>query len=130
MALNRDKFRPVGNSLDVARMWPAKDHPLKEGDSIEGEYLAKQSDVGSHKSNVYVLEVEGERVGVWGSTVIDARMDEVAIGAMVGFEYLGMRKGKNADYKDFMVAVADDGEVKLDEEVGAADEDDPGEPPF
>lgn len=134
MALDRKRFKPTGSSMDVARTWPEKDKPLKEGDSIEGTYVQKLKDIGSHKSNVYVLEVGSERIGVWGSTVIDARMEEVPIGATVGFEFLGMErsKGGGSEYKNFMVAVADDGEVKLDEEVGASDEDesDPGEPPF
>jgi hypothetical protein len=37
MALDRKRFKPVGSSMDVARMWPEKDHPLKEGDSVHGE---------------------------------------------------------------------------------------------
>ncbi len=103
--------------MDVARTWPEKEHPLKEGDSIEGEYLQKLEGIGSHKSNVYVLDVNGERVGVWGSTVIDARMEDVQIGMTVGFEYLGMARGKSgSEYKNFMVAVEEQGEIVLDEE--------------
>lgn len=114
--------------MDVARTWPEKDKPLKEGDSIEGKYVQKLTDIGSHKSNVYVLDVNGERVGVWGSTVIDARMEDVQIGMTVGFEYLGLERGKSgAEYKNFMVAVAEEGVIQAEE---VTDEEATGEPPF
>jgi hypothetical protein len=119
MALDRNRFKQVGSSMNVARMWPTKDHPLKEGDSIEGEYVEKYENIGPNKSNVYALDVQGERVGVWGSTVIDARMADVPLGVTIGFEYLGLEKGKGGkEYKNFMVAVESDlevGEVSDDE---------------
>lgn len=104
--------------MDVARTWPEKEKPLREGDSIEGEYVEQLTDIGSHKSNVYVLNINGERVGVWGSTVIDARMENVQIGMIVGFEYLGMERSKNgSEYKNFMVAVAEpDSGEQVDED--------------
>ena len=92
----------------AANHWPAKDHPLEIGDSIEGEYVDKYENIGTYKSNVWVIDVNGERVGVWGSTVIDSNMEKLAIGARVGFEYAGLRQGKGGEYKDFRVGVVDD----------------------
>jgi hypothetical protein len=110
MALDRDKFKIMGNNLDVAHMWPEKDHPLEVGDSVEGTYVEKVEGVGRHESNVYILETaEGDRIGVWGSTVIDENMKDVEPGTVVGFEFAGMRTGKNGEYKDFRVGIAEAG---------------------
>lgn len=116
--LDRNKFKMLGNDMDVARMWPEKDHPLEVGDSVEGEYVDRKEKVGRHESNVYIIETkDGERVGVWGSTVIDKNMENVAVGSQVGFEYAGERTGKNGTYKDFRIGVVDDlmGEEPLPE---------------
>lgn len=108
MALDRNKFKIMGNSLDVARMWPEKEHPLVVGDSVEGEYVDHLENFGSNASNVYVLHVGDERVGVWGSTVIDENMKDVVIGSLVGFEFAGMRQSKRGnEYKDFRVGVSE-----------------------
>jgi hypothetical protein len=108
MALDRSKFKMMGSEMDVARTWPEKDHPLEVGDSIEGKYVEKYENIGTYKSNVYVLDVNGERIGVWGSTVIDENMKDVALGSIVGFEFAGMRQGKGGEYKDFRLGVIDD----------------------
>ena len=108
MALDRDKFNMKGNNLDVVRFWPEKEHPLEVGDSVEGEYLEKVEKYGANESSVYVIKTpEGERLGVWGSTVIDENMKDVEPGAYVGFEFAGMRKSQRGnEYKDFRVGIA------------------------
>ena len=71
---------------------------------MEGRYIAKNTNVGKHKSNVYIVETDnGEKVGVWGGTVIDGRFDKIAIGKKVGIEYLGEKEGKNGMYNNFWV---------------------------
>jgi hypothetical protein len=112
MALDRTKFKMKGSAeQEWDRMWPEKDHPLKEGDSIQGIKKGVVSSYGSNNSNVWILEVEGEIVGVWGSTVIDEHMKDIADGLEVGIEFGGMadsakRPGKQ--YKKFLVGVVDD----------------------
>lgn len=123
MALDRTKFTMKSTGLDVARTWPEKDHPLQVGDSVEGKYVEKLENIGINESNVYVLEVDGERVGVWGSTVIDENMKEVALGSIVGFEFAGMRTNKRGiEYKNFIVGVADGERETPAESAGGADE--------
>jgi len=91
MALDRTKFKMRGGAeQEWDRMWPEKDHPLKEGDSIQGIKKGVVSSYGSNNSNVWLLEVEGEIVGVWGSTVIDEHMKDIADGLEVGIEFGGM----------------------------------------
>lgn len=92
--------------MDVDRMWSGKDKPLQVGDSIEGRYIEKKTNVGTRGSNVYVIETTGgERIGVWGSTVIDGRFEQIAVGKMVGIEYLGPQKTKDGkgSYNGFWV---------------------------
>jgi hypothetical protein len=112
MAVDRNKYRSTADRTD--RNWPEKDVPLTEGDSVEGRYISKKEDVGANKSNVYVIQTEdGELVGVWGSTVIDAKFANIEIGSQVAIEYVGVKKAKvgNKTYKDFFVGVAEEAEA-------------------
>ena len=80
--------------------------PEKEGDTIQGVYKAKKENVGINESNIYVIQVEGVETttGVWGSTVLDSRMEEVPIGSIVKIEFTGHEKGKGPKpYKTFRV---------------------------
>jgi hypothetical protein len=109
--LDRSKFKMKGGDQDWARMWPEKEQKLQPGDSIQGTYVDRVENYGSNGSNVYILEVDGERVGVWGSTVIDEHMKDVAIDTEVGIEYVGTFPSKNRpgkEYKKFLVGVIDD----------------------
>jgi hypothetical protein len=91
--------------------WPEKGQQLRVGDSIEGRYVAKKTNVGINKSNIYVLETnEGQKVGVWGGTVLDNKFQSIAIGKMVAIEYVGDRQGKSGGkpYHDFKVGTGVD----------------------
>ncbi len=122
MALDRNKFKMKGSGeQEWDRMWPEKDHPLKEGDSVQGIFKGVVPNYGSNNSNVWLLDVGNEIVGVWGSTVIDEHMKDIAVDSEVGIEFAGMvdsakRPGKQ--YKKFLVGVVDDaiGEEPLPEE--------------
>lgn len=123
MALDRNKFKMKGSGeQEWDRMWPEKDHPLKEGDSVQGVFKGVVEHYGSNNSNVWILEVGDELVGVWGSTVIDEHMKTIAVDSEVGIEFGGMadsakRPGKQ--YKKFLVGVVDDsyGEPQIDEDA-------------
>ena len=101
------KYDEVQGAGSTDRMWPAKGEELEEGDTIEGRLIEKRENIGDNHSNVYTLETaEGEKVGVWGSAVLDSKLAGIAIGKMVAIEYLGKKpsptKGRNP-YKDFKV---------------------------
>lgn len=96
-------------------MWNGGD--LKEGASVEGVYVKKRTNVGKHDSNVYHLETDKGEVGIWGSTVLNAHFDEIAIGSEVQIKFLGLEKTKDGtEFKNYQVrytiAKADTGESK------------------
>jgi hypothetical protein len=109
MAVDRSKYRSSDDRTD--RNWPEKDTELGVGDSIEGVYISKKENVGVNNSNVYVLRTEeGELVGVWGSTVLDAKFEKIALDTQVAIEFIGSKmnkSGKGKPYKDFFVGVGD-----------------------
>ena len=76
----------------------------REG-TIEGTYLSKQSGVGPNESMVYNLETKDGTIGVWGSTVLDTKMENVQINSLVRIEYLGKAQAKSGrgEYHDFKV---------------------------
>ena len=101
--IDKNKYQEVSGGLDVDRTGPEKDQELAPGDGIEGRYVEKKTGVGKNNSNVYVLEVGTAKVGVWGSTVLDTKFANVAIGKMVAIEYLGEAQSKQGgrSYKDY-----------------------------
>jgi len=106
MTVNWKKYEEVGGGNSADRMWPEKGKTLKVGDSVEGRYVEKQSNIGPNKSNIYILETSsGEKVGMWGSTVIDGRMEKIAVGKMVAIEYAGEEASPKTGrtYKAFKV---------------------------
>ena len=125
MPFDRNKFKQIGNDIDVSETWPAKGEPLTIGESVEGRYIERLDDIGQYKSKVYVIVTpSGERIGVWGGAVIDDHMKEVSFGTEVAFEFAGMGKSKGgATYKRFIVAVGGVAEGFSDgsspEQVGA-----------
>jgi hypothetical protein len=84
------QYEEVGGQTD--RMW--NDKSLAVNATIEGRYIEKREHIGPNDSNVYLLETnDGEKVGVWGSTVIDAKFQNIAKGKMVKIKYLGPQVG-------------------------------------
>lgn len=90
-----DEWQEANSSTDEA--WDG----LK---TIEGQYINKKTNVGPNSSNMYVLNVNGKSVGVWGSTVIDSKFESVPVGVIVKIEPQGLAKGKSGkEYKDYKV---------------------------
>lgn len=78
--------------------------PEKDGDSVEGLLLAKRKDVGVNKSMLYHLQTGEGIVGVWGSTVLDSRLQLVDVGMNLRITFKGKEKNsKNQDVKIFKV---------------------------
>ncbi|MDI6820953.1 MAG: hypothetical protein QMD65_02115 [Patescibacteria group bacterium] len=110
------EYKKVLLGAKTDRTWNAE----KTNDYIEGRYIEKNENIGQNKSNMYVLEAGNEKVGVWGSTVIDSQMSRVAIGKMVKIIYLGQEKSDKTGriYKNFEVW---EGIDKAGDEVPEAD---------
>ncbi len=84
--------------------------------SIEGKYIKAESNVGPNKSNLYTLKTKDGPVGVWGSTVLDSKFEEIEVGSLVKIEPLGLKEGKTGkQYQDYDVFWKEDDEVDISE---------------
>ena len=90
-------FKEIGN--EPTEEWK----PTEAGDSITGIYAKKKTKVGPNKSNLYIFEIEGKLRSVWGSKVLDDRMDNIhiEIGDTLRITYEG--KNEKPEYHKFKV---------------------------
>lgn len=51
-----------------------------------------KENVGENAANVYIIDTEEQKMAVWGSTVLDGKMDEVVKGNKIRITYLGKEK--------------------------------------
>jgi len=87
------KFKKTGISWD----------PQKQKEII-GKLLNIQEEGGKYKTKVYTFETEDAVVDVFGSAVLDPKIRPVCqIGNKIKIVFLGMKQGKDAEYKDFDV---------------------------
>lgn len=117
MIKDKSKYEAVGGSVEVDRYWK----PQEIGDSIEGRLVSKQPKREDF-SALYILEGEGERIGVNGTAVLDTKLGNIAEGKIVAIEYLGDVASKikgRKPYKDFYVGQGKD--VVGDEEASYPD---------
>lgn len=80
-----DEFIEIGGG----ETWNGKDSNLKVGDSITGEYLTIQTDVGPNNAKMYTVRTDAGDLGIWGSTVLDGRFEQVKLGSIVRVTYMG-----------------------------------------
>lgn len=59
---------------------------------LEGEYVRREENIGVNESTIHIIKEKttGEEVSVWGSTVLDARLNEVAFNEIVRITYKGL----------------------------------------
>lgn len=81
-------FKEVGTELP--EVWT----PEKKGDFIQGIFLKRKTDVGKNKANIYTLDLNGTKKSVWGSTVLDDKMDEVSEGDTIRITFEGFDESK------------------------------------
>ena len=74
---------------------------------LEGVFISREDDIGPNGSSMYYIEQKGgNKVGVWGNTVLDVRFKNLEIGEEVKIEYLGKvasDKVKGREYHNFEV---------------------------
>lgn len=98
-----DNWTEAGSSSDET--WK----PENVGDEVTGKLVKRRDNVGANSSNMYYLEQEAEGgdklvIGVWGSTVLDTKFEEIPLQSKVKIEFLGLEKGKSPKpYKNFKV---------------------------
>lgn len=91
-------WQEVGGG-DSSDMWN------REG-SIEGVYINSKSNVGPNNSMVYTIRTKDGDVGVWGSTVLDSKFEQISTGSEVRVTSLGKQKSqRGTEYHDYKVEV-------------------------
>ncbi len=69
---------------------------------ITGKIIKIKEKAGKYRTKVYVLETKDEVVDVFGSTVLDEKIHSICeIGNYVKIVFLGMKQGKESEYKDY-----------------------------
>jgi len=83
----------------------------ENGQQIEGELLRKQVEVGKHNSNLYTIRrKDGVVKKIWGTAILDNRLQEVPVGARVRITFEGEIKSKSGNpLKSFTVEVWENG---------------------
>ena len=97
--LEKKGYSEVGAQTD--QTWDFDKDP-----QLEGVFIEKQTGVGQNNSNIYVFEgQDNARYGVWGSSVLDARLKNLVVGEEVVIVYLGKEKSEKTGrtYKNFKV---------------------------
>jgi len=108
----------VIHKMEMEEIQPNTWLPKKDGDFVEGKLVSKNENVGPNESRTYYLEKDGEQVMLWGSTVLDNRMDFVEIGDYVRITFKGTQKNtKGQDTKIFKVEREKKEEQKVTEET-------------
>ena len=68
--------------------------PENEGDQIEGELVSKRENVGPNESKTYYLKKDNKQTMIWGSTVLDSRMDFINVGDYIKVTFKGTQENK------------------------------------
>ncbi len=89
-------------SLENQHVWDRKS-------PIKGEMLEAQSNVGPNSSMMYRIKTTDGVYGVWGSTVLDNKLENVPNGAEVRIEPQGLVKSEKSgrSYQDYKVFFRD-----------------------
>lgn len=97
------------------------------GNVVQGWFVEKKEEVGPNRSNIYKLKVRKQDgtygfLGVWGTTVLDPKMDLVPLGAEVRITYLGKkptRTGAGKPYANFTVEFDESSKAPMTPVAGA-----------
>jgi hypothetical protein len=86
---------------EQTKMW----EPVAVGESIQGNYIDKEEEVGQFKSNLYTLKTEKGEIKFWGSTVLDNLMEKVPMSSEVKIIFEGTKPSKSGKkpWKDYKV---------------------------
>ena len=78
--------------------------PEAEGDTLQGTLIQKREKGGRYEKESFIVETEDVSYVVFGTTVLEDRMQSVEIGDLVKIIYKGTEKNKrNEDTKIFEV---------------------------
>lgn len=95
----QDGWKVVGNVWDEMFLFETP------GDEFTGVYLSTGHDIGPNRSQVHIFADGVHRIGIWGSSALDQRMQSARTGHMTRIRYdaLALASKSNREYKDFQV---------------------------
>ena len=102
-ALEKKGYKEVGSQINET--WD-----FNKKDTFEGVFVEKREGIGQNNSNLYIFEgKDNTQYGVWGSTILDARLSNLSVGEEVVIFYLGIETSEKTDreYKNYKVLKLD-----------------------
>lgn len=94
----------VEENWEKVEIEPTPTWNFKEESELVGFLIGKQEGVGPNESMLYTIEKEsGEKISVWGNTVLDGRFKNIEQGTKVKVVYKGKTKSPKTgrEYHDF-----------------------------
>lgn len=90
---------------------------FEKNKELIGVLVGKEENVGRNQSMLYHVErPNGDKVSVWGSTVLDSRLKFVDLGREVKIVFKGRKEGNAPQpYKDFDIFVKSSEDVSPEE---------------
>src|SRR3990167_5139329 len=83
----------------TGEIWDFEKSPI-----LEGIYMSVETNVGVNKSNLYSFHDQNEEAKIfkiWGSTALDAQMQNVSVGQLTKITYLGKFPSPKRPGKEF-----------------------------
>lgn len=68
--------------------------PQEINDELVGVFVKEQQNVGANNSMLYNMKIDGKSMAVWGSAVLDTKMNAVKPGDLIKIQYLGKGEAK------------------------------------
>lgn len=97
--------QPDGEWEEIGDFWDSMFLFEGEGATFDGIYQQSVADIGPNKSKVHIFLRDGIRVGVWGSAVLDRRMEGVEPGRLTRIKHCGeaVSGESGRTYKEFKI---------------------------
>ena len=89
---------------DQKKAWGTKE--WEENKRLVGVLVEMREKVGPNESKIWVIEEpDGTKVEIWGTNVLDSRLNSIPQGSEIKIEYGGMKKnpGTGRNYKAYEV---------------------------
>lgn len=93
-------------AIEITEAWNKN---INAGDKIEGVYEKKEVFTGRYGESVkYVLDVDGKKMGIYGTASLNRQFKNVPEGSYVWVEYKGEETSKNGQQVKIYVVEYDD----------------------
>lgn len=98
-------FEDMGDFEEVGGFWDDMYFFENEGDSLTGLFLRSVDNVGPNDSTVHVFKVNNIPIGIWGTVLLDNRMEGIESGDIIRVIYNGMLVNEKTgrSYRSFNV---------------------------